>query len=114
MLKAELRRPADLVARYGGEEFVCLLPDTGFDDGMAMGQRLLNAVKSLAIPHHFSVAEPVVTISLGLATRDGQGQGGRAAELLALADVQLYQAKHAGRACVRGESLVLPGPELAP
>ncbi len=105
VLKAELRRPADLVARYGGEEFVCLLPDTGFDDGMVMGLRLLNAVKALAIPHRFSVAEPVVTISLGVATREGSGQASRATYLLSLADSQLYQAKHSGRAQVCGARL---------
>lgn len=105
VLKAELRRPADLVARYGGEEFVCLLPDIGFDDGMVMGQRLLNAVKALAIPHHFSVAEPVVTISLGVATREGVSHDSRATYLLALADSQLYQAKHNGRAQVCGARL---------
>lgn len=105
VLKAELRRPTDLVARYGGEEFVCLLPDTGFDDGIAMGQRLLNAVRSLAIPHHFSAAESVVTISLGVAAREGTGQDSRATYLLALADSQLYKAKHSGRAQVCGARL---------
>ena len=111
-LKSELRRPTDLVARYGGEEFVCLLPDTAFDDGMAMGQRMLNAVKSLAIPHHFSAAEPVVTISLGVATREGVGQDSRATYLLSLADSQLYQAKHSGRAQVCGARLpLLAAPE---
>ena len=109
-LKTALRRPADLVARYGGEEFVCLLPDTAFDDGMAMGQRLLNAVKLLAIPHHFSAAEPVVTISLGVATREGLGQDSRASYLLSLADAQLYQAKHSGRAQVCGARLPLLAP----
>ncbi len=114
VLKAALRRPTDLLARYGGEEFVCLLPDTSYEDGMDLAGRLQSAVAQQGTVHAFSAVAPVVTISLGLATRDGQGQGGRAADLLALADVQLYQAKHAGRACVRGESLVLPGPELAP
>lgn len=105
VLQAELRRPADLVARYGGEEFVCLLPDTGFDDGMALAQRMLNAVKALAIAHHFSAAEPVVTISLGVATRERVSEDSRAAYLLALADSQLYQAKRSGRAQVCGARL---------
>lgn len=105
VLKGALRRPADLLARYGGEEFVCLLPDTGFDDGMVMGQRLLGAVKSLAIPHHFSAAEPVVTISLGVATRESLSQDSRVSYLLSLADSQLYLAKHSGRAQVCGARL---------
>ena len=105
VLKAELRRPADFVARYGGEEFVCLLPDTAFDDGLAMAHRMLMAVKRLAIPHHFSEAAPVVTASLGVATREGSGLESRANYLLALADAQLYMAKRAGRAQVCGARL---------
>ena len=105
VLKAELRRPADFVARYGGEEFVCLLPDTAFDDGLAMAHRMLMAVKRLAIPHHFSDAAPVVTASLGVATREGPGLESRANYLLALADAQLYMAKRAGRAQVCGARL---------
>ena len=104
-LKNTLRRPTDLVARYGGEEFVCLLPDTGFDDGMLLGQRLLDAVRALAIPHHFSLAQPVVTISVGVATREDTGPDGRAGYLVSLADAQLYQAKHGGRAQVCGARL---------
>lgn len=107
-LKAELRRPTDLVARYGGEEFVCLLPDTGHDDALAMAERMLRAVRTLGMTHLFSDAAPVVTVSLGVATRDGADTGNRAAYLLALADAQLYQAKGSGRAKVCGARLPLP------
>ena len=99
-LKRALRRPTDMVARYGGEEFVCLLPDTAFEDARGLAQKLLDVVRQRAIPHGFSAVAPVVTISIGLATRQGQGQGGKAAELLAMADAQLYLAKQAGRARV--------------
>jgi len=111
-LKNALRRPTDLVARYGGEEFVCLLPDTGFDDGMLLGQRLLDAVRAMAIPHHFSKAQPVVTISVGVATREGPGPDGRAGYLVSLADAQLYQAKHGGRAQVCGARLPMLSPQV--
>ena len=114
VLKANLRRPTDLVARYGGEEFVCLLPDTPWDEGMAMANKLLQAVQHRGIPHHFSAASDVVTVSLGVATRAGQVQGGLAASLLALADAQLYQAKHAGRAQACGALWPTPaGPASA-
>lgn len=117
VLKANLRRPTDLVARYGGEEFVCLLPDTPWADGMTMASKLLEAIKSRGMAHHFSAVSGVVTVSLGLATRAGDGQGGSAAALLALADAQLYRAKHAGRAQVCGEPLpdtVAPGASNTP
>jgi diguanylate cyclase (GGDEF)-like protein len=113
VLQAALRRPADVVARYGGEEFVCLLPDTAFDDGLAMAHQMLTAVRKLAIPHHFSEAATVVTASLGVATREGAGVDSRACDLLALADAQLYQAKRAGRARVCGARLPSASPSVA-
>jgi diguanylate cyclase (GGDEF)-like protein len=104
-LKAELRRPADLVARYGGEEFVCLLPDTGHTDALGLAERMLSAVRDHAMPHAYSAAAPVVTVSLGVATRYGIDTRSHAADLLALADAQLYQAKRSGRARVSGARL---------
>jgi len=105
VLKGELRRPTDFVGRYGGEEFVCILPDIGLEVGLVMAQRMLDAVCRLAIPHHFSDAAQVVTISLGVASRESGAPDGKASELLALADAKLYQAKHAGRARACGGSL---------
>ena len=72
-----------------------------------MAQRLLQAVKAQGMPHQFSPASNVVTISLGLATRVGEQAQGSAVALLALADAQLYAAKHGGRAQVRGAVLEL-------
>jgi PleD family two-component response regulator len=66
----------------------------------------LEAVRGLAIPHHFSEAAQVVTISLGVASREADGPEGKAAsDLLALADAKLYQAKHEGRARACGARL---------
>ena len=103
-LKAGLRRPADLVARYGGEEFACILPDTGFEDAMAMGQEMERMVRTHKIPHAFSPFDGVVTASLGLATRNVQADGDALA-LVGLADAQLYQAKQTGRGRVCGAQL---------
>lgn len=103
-LKSGLRRPADLVARYGGEEFACILPDTGFDDAMAIAQDMERKVRARKIPHALSPFDGVVTASLGLATRTVQG-GGDAVALVGLADAQLYQAKQTGRGRVCGATL---------
>ncbi len=105
-LKESLRRPADLVARYGGEEFVCILPETEFEDAMKMARELELNVRQKAIAHEASEAARVVTISLGVAGNSA-GTNSDKASLLALADVQLYRAKHAGRGCVCGDSLSL-------
>jgi diguanylate cyclase (GGDEF)-like protein len=109
VLKTEVRRPTDLVARYGGEEFVCLLPDTPFDDALVLAHRMLKAVHAKGISHLYSDVAPVITISLGVATREGTSGAGRASYLLALADAQLYQAKHNGRAQVCGARLPSDG-----
>jgi diguanylate cyclase (GGDEF)-like protein len=106
-LKSTLRRPADLVARYGGEEFACVLPDTSFEDAMSIAQELESKIRNQGIPHEKSTVDHVVTISLGLATRDGNTDGDAPA-LIGLADKLLYQAKHTGRGRVCGEVLTNP------
>ncbi len=105
VLKAELRRPTDMVARYGGEEFVCLLPDTGFNAGMAIAGKLRDAVRQRSIVHDYSTVAPVVTASLGLACKEATECEAVATDLLKLADAQLYRAKHEGRDCVVGTRL---------
>lgn len=102
-LKATLRRPADLVARYGGEEFACILPETDFNDAMAIAHDLEQQVRRQAIPHADSEAAAVVTISLGVAGRHA-GTPADAGALLAAADTQLYKAKNAGRGRACGDA----------
>jgi len=100
-LKSCLRRPADLVARYGGEEFACVLPETSYDDALALAQELERKVRERCIPHENSSAAAVVTISVGIATRTA-GAAGDVHRLIGLADNMLYQAKHSGRGRVCG------------
>ncbi|MDO8459371.1 MAG: diguanylate cyclase [Burkholderiaceae bacterium] len=95
-LKACLKRPADLVARYGGEEFACILPDTPFDDAMTLANELERKVRAQNIPHEVSTVGPMVTVSVGLATRTLDSVGD-AVQLVGLADAQLYHAKQSGR-----------------
>ena len=104
-LQEGLRRPADLVARYGGEEFGCILPETHFEDAMVIAAELESRVRAAQIPNEESDAAEVVTISLGVAGR-GSSIRTNANDLLALADVQLYKAKHSGRGRVCGDVLL--------
>lgn len=103
-LKNALRRPADLVARYGGEEFACVLPETSFEDAMHLAAELERQIRAKAIPHATSPIHKDVTVSLGVATREGNTDGDTPM-LIGLADNQLYRAKHTGRARVCGEVL---------
>ncbi len=95
-IQASLLRPGDLVARYGGEEFACILPDTDLDGALTLATAIEQRVRGLQIEHADSDTAKVVTISLGVAMCLPQ-PAGDAADLLALADKQLYRAKHGGR-----------------
>ncbi|MFO8063957.1 MAG: diguanylate cyclase domain-containing protein [Spirochaetota bacterium] len=98
-LEASIERPGDVVARYGGEEFVALLPATDSEGGSQLAERFRVAVEVLAVPHEYSNAADVVTLSLGVATLSPEaGKDEDAAEkLLKRADEALYAAKRAGR-----------------
>jgi diguanylate cyclase (GGDEF)-like protein len=91
-----VQRPPDLVARYGGEEFVAMLPHETLEGGLAVAERMVSAVRALAIPHARSSCADRVTVSLGVAqmvpTRDRA-----VCDLVAVADACLYESKAAGR-----------------
>lgn len=90
-LRRELRQ-TDLLARYGGEEFAAVLPDTTKDVGLAAAERLRAAVER---DLNGQEGAPTVTISVGLATFEADGQTPQ--ELLIAADKALYEAKQTGR-----------------
>lgn len=106
-LKAGLRRPADMVARFGGEEFACILPETDFQDAMALARQLERSIRALRIPHLHAQVDGVVTISLGVATRRVNTGSSEPTNLLAEADAQLYAAKKEGRARACGKNPTL-------
>ena len=89
-------RQVDIFSRYGGEEFVILLPETRLDAATALAERLRAAAEE---PISTGGALLAVTISLGVASlREDHPE---LEDLLRQADVALYQAKEAGRNCVR-------------
>jgi diguanylate cyclase (GGDEF)-like protein len=89
-------RPTDVAGRYGGEEFVLVLLDTSGDVAFAVCERLRSAVAN----HDWNTLRQGlrVTISIGIADRSGFESS---AAMLAAADARLYEAKRAGRNCVR-------------
>ncbi|MBF0368125.1 MAG: diguanylate cyclase [Magnetococcales bacterium] len=95
-LKDTLDRPADLLARYGGEEFVCVLPETGREGAVLLGEKLRCQVVEQKIAHIYSAAADHVTLSLGLATAI-PSQTNTPQELIEFADKNLYLAKEQGR-----------------
>jgi diguanylate cyclase (GGDEF)-like protein len=98
-IREAVRDGVDIIGRYGGEEFIAILPDADLYDGVLVADRMRRLVESLSIGHEHSHAG-VVTISVGVGTgRFGDADSLRAA--IAAADAALYEAKAAGRNCVR-------------
>ena len=94
-LKQSLHRAGDSVARFGGEEFAVLLPDETGTGGSIVAERIRRMVADLRVPHVGS-ATGVVSVSIGVVCRQPQPTA-RPDELVAAADLALYQAKAAGR-----------------
>jgi diguanylate cyclase (GGDEF)-like protein len=96
-IAAEIREE-DVLARYGGEEFVVLLPETDRQHALLLAEKLraIVAVQEVAVDDGLVA----VTVSLGVATLEPDRDTAEA--LLRRADERLYEAKRAGRNCVRG------------
>lgn len=94
-LDSVLKRPGDMVARYGGEEFGIILPYTNADAALAVGNMLRGIIESLQIPHNASTASNCVTVSIGVASY--QGEDVSRDDLVRIADQALYKAKASGR-----------------
>ncbi|PTY38836.1 hypothetical protein BGP77_10295 [Saccharospirillum sp. MSK14-1] len=93
-LQSIAQRPLDLVARYGGEEFAIILPHT--EAPVQVAEQCRQVVENLQLPHAFSEAASVVTISAGVCA--GQPGLNDSPEMLTEgADDALYEAKEAGR-----------------
>ncbi|MDK2954622.1 MAG: hypothetical protein PWQ57_118 [Desulfovibrionales bacterium] len=101
-LSLQLKRPGDLAARYGGEEFSVVLPETDLQGALALAEAMRNAVAELKIEHPASPVGEYVTMSLGLAVAI-PAKDAEPAQLLAVADNQLYKSKQLGRNRVSGK-----------
>jgi adenylate cyclase len=97
-------RNKDLVARYGGEEFIVVLPETEAEMAMQIAQRMLDRIEEANVPHSRSQISDRVSLSCGVATLT-IAPNSSPANLIAMADKALYQAKNLGRnrAIVAGE-----------
>jgi diguanylate cyclase (GGDEF)-like protein len=91
-------RNEDIFARYGGEEFAIISRGTESAEAAGLAERLRAAVES----HTFTYDSKTipVTISVGVARAPRAGVASPA-ELVAVADETMYEAKRAGRNRVR-------------
>ena len=91
-LNEVVMRKTDFVARFGGEEFAVLLDASTLQGGLAVAERLRQAIEAMRIKSGESDLQ--VTASLGVAAA---GYGESARELFQRADGALYVAKRNGR-----------------
>ncbi|MDC7240912.1 MAG: GGDEF domain-containing protein, partial [Spirochaetales bacterium] len=96
LVKGVLRRDTDSVCRYGGEEIAVILFDTGVDEGIALCESILQAVREESIPHKASPVASYLTLSIGLASLV-PGFEQLPDILVRKADDALYRAKNSGR-----------------
>ena len=99
-LMKKVLRPYDRIYRYGGEEFLVCLPGTTITEAVQIIERVR---ADLAVTPMQNTGEALyVTASFGLATIAGKCN---IEDYLEQADQALYEAKSAGRNCLR----VYPG-----
>lgn len=92
-----IARTTDFVARLGGDEFVILL-DTDVHPGSPsmLAERVFDA---LSAPCRFTGGEAPIGASIGVAMHPPLSN--LAADLIRRADAAMYEAKSAGKGCVR-------------
>lgn len=95
---ASALRPYDIFGRYGGEEFLLILPECTGDDAQLICQRVRTLICDKKM--QTSSGDISISLSVGLCVSSGQGRYS-AEEMVQQADHALYQAKEAGRNCIR-------------
>jgi two-component system cell cycle response regulator len=96
-VQRSIRSNSDWIARYGGEEFLMVLPETGFNAGIFVAEKIRTIIGASAFPTRAGAV--VVTASFGVASTGPTGPdlALKVEGLIKAADLCLYQSKQAGR-----------------
>jgi len=93
-MKSQKRAP-DVLARYGGDEFVILMPETQAENARVLLERLRAKVQQIKLGGNLSM-----TISCGTSESLPESPDSPS-EVMRKADIALYEAKSAGRNCIK-------------
>jgi len=94
LIKDQYQRKTDVVARYGGEEFIAILYGSNLEEAIEQSETLRTTIASHKIKSDEKIIQ--LTASFGLAAL-ASPEMSTSSDLIALADVLLYQSKHTGR-----------------
>jgi diguanylate cyclase (GGDEF)-like protein len=89
-------RDFDSLGRYGGEEFIIVLKNTSLSTAMSVAERIREHISTGPVSLHDTKIK--TTISIGVAVVH---PGDEADDIVKRADQALYEAKSAGRNCVK-------------
>jgi diguanylate cyclase (GGDEF)-like protein len=96
-LLSKLVRKEELLARYGGEEFVMVLPETGLSTASTIAEKARRMVEK----HEFVFAGKKIAVTISLGVAELSPMAADPINFIRAADERLYEAKRAGRNCVR-------------
>ncbi len=87
-------RETDIVARFGGDEFALVLPDTGSDGALFVGERIREKIAAWSFlrGHGLNIS---LTVSVGVATLPDVASS--AEQLIQAADEAMYAVKDRGK-----------------
>ena len=86
------------MARYGGEEFAIILPEVGEHGARVFGEK----IRKLVGKHVFRFGEVKISITISVGLASIFAESITVPDFIKLADDHLYEAKNAGRNCVKG------------
>ncbi|GAI65208.1 unnamed protein product, partial [marine sediment metagenome] len=89
------KRTTDVLTRYGGDEFVIIMPETKAKDAVTLLERIRGKIQEIKV-----VEDLPMTISCGIAQSLSE-PADSSREVMRRADLALYEAKSAGRNCVK-------------